>query len=337
MGTTLGKRKSRPPEKKTSEAEIEDAEAIFRRHFEAQFKPLQVAPSRQAAKKVPQEKEVEEDEDVSSSESGDSGWGGISENEEEDGTGTLHITHALHFRNNLANKLSTEGNAVEVIDHTSSSPATTKSTMTKRELRAYLSSRPPSAFDDDPSAQQPKTKSSKTKDAAGDRGDDEDSAALLANDLALQRLIAESKILSSAAASPSADRAFAEGRTRRVTTDMRLRALGSRDSVLAQKKMPMGMRKGITGAAAAREDKRRREAKENGIILERAVGGKSGSGGGGKKTTAGAKRRRAAGGLAVDMPGVGRMKGAELRLSQRDIRSMETPRERPGGKKRRRR
>ncbi|EON98144.1 hypothetical protein UCRPA7_6455 [Phaeoacremonium minimum UCRPA7] len=299
MGTLLGKRKTRVPEK-TSEAEIQDAEAIFRRHFEAQFKPLQVAESRKPARKSAREPEVEVDEDDSDSESADSEWGGISEDDEA------------------------EANAVEVIDHTSSRPTTTTSTMTKRELRAYLSSRPPSAFDDE-SSTQPKAKPPKAKDADPE---DEDSATLLANDLALQRLIAESKILSSAAASPSADRAFAEGRTRRITTDMRLQALGSRDSVLAQKKMPMGIRKGIAGAAAAREEKRRREAKENGIILERAIGG-------GKNKAAGKRRR--AGGLAVDMPGVGRMKGAELRLSQRDIRSMETPREKPGGKKRRRR
>ena len=199
--------------------------------------------------------------------------------------------------------------------------------MTKREMRAYLSSRPPSALPDDLTATA-KSNKSKSKDAAPDP-EDEDSATLLANDLALQRLIAESKILSSAAASPSADHSFAEGRTRRITTDMRLQALGSRESLLAQKKMPMGMRKGIAGAAAAREEKRRREAKENGIILEKAVGGKKGSGP--------RRRRGGGGGLAVDMPGVGRMKGAELRLSQKDIRSMEGPRERGGGGKKRRR
>ena len=320
MGTLLGKRKTRIPEK-TSEAEIQDAEAIFRRHFEAQFKPLQVAESRKPARKSAREPEVEVDEDDSDSESADSEWGGISEDDE---AGTNIPQHANGIRNDLANTVYTEANAVEVIDHTSSRPTTTTSTMTKRELRAYLSSRPPSAFDDE-SSTQPKAKPPKAKDADPE---DEDSATLLANDLALQRLIAESKILSSAAASPSADRAFAEGRTRRITTDMRLQALGSRDSVLAQKKMPMGIRKGIAGAAAAREEKRRREAKENGIILERAIGG-------GKNKAAGKRRR--AGGLAVDMPGVGRMKGAELRLSQRDIRSMETPREKPGGKKRRRR
>lgn len=73
--------------------------------------------------------------------------------------------------------------------------------------------------------------------------------------------------------------------------------------------MPMSIRKGIVSAAANREAKRRREAKENGIILERQSGG-------GK-----AKRSRPAGDLV--RPGIGRLKGAELRLSNKDVQSME--------------
>lgn len=86
--------------------------------------------------------------------------------------------------------------------------------------------------------------------------------------------------------------------------------------------MPMGMRKGINQAVASREEKRRREARENGIILER-VGkkGKTGGGGGGVK-----KRRRE---RPVDMPGVGKMRGSELRISARDVRSIEGAK--PGG------
>jgi hypothetical protein len=154
-----------------------------------------------------------------------------------------------------------------------------------------------------------------------DDAENEDSASLLANDLALQRLIAESHILSAsgaglAASSSVSDRAdaFAEGRARRVTTDMRLRGLGSRDSFLTQAKMPMAMRRGIAAAAAARETKRRREARENGIVLERPAAAKT-------------KARRgghAAG--AVDRPAVGKMRGAELRLSRRDILTVEGPR-----------
>lgn len=75
----------------------------------------------------------------------------------------------------------------------------------------------------------------------------------------------------------------------------------------------MAMRKGIETAKKEREERRRKEALENGIVLERKAGG------------AGPKdRKRRRDGAAVDMPGIGRMKGAELRLSEKDIRSMES-------------
>jgi len=76
--------------------------------------------------------------------------------------------------------------------------------------------------------------------------------------------------------------------------------------------MPMGMRKGINHAAVTREDKRRREAKENGIILEREA--KKVKGGG-------VKKRRSE--RPVDLPGVGKLRGAELRITERDVRAIE--------------
>lgn len=72
----------------------------------------------------------------------------------------------------------------------------------------------------------------------------------------------------------------------------------------------MSMRKGIESAKVSRETQRRREAAENGIVLERKGGNSRG------------KRKR--GSASVDMPGVGRMRGAELSLSERDIRSIES-------------
>lgn len=165
-----------------------------------------------------------------------------------------------------------------------------------------------------------------------DGDDPEDSAALLANDLALQRLISESHILSAAGANPSHwqsqhaagtatnVRAFAAGRTARKTTDMRIQALGAKDSILSQAKMPMSMRKGIVGAAAAKEDKRRREARENGIILEREV----------KKAKTSKKKGR--GDRPVDLPAVGRMRGAELRVSAREARAIAASVRGPAGK-----
>lgn len=98
---------------------------------------------------------------------------------------------------------------------------------------------------------------------------------------------------------------------------MRVQALGSKVSIHKQEKMPMGMRKGMVAAADAREVKRRREAKENGVILERETGkGKRRDRGGG-----------GGGGRAVDTPGVGRFKGAELRISEHDVRRIEGSRD----------
>lgn len=108
-----------------------------------------------------------------------------------------------------------------------------------------------------------------------------------------------------------------------------MRALGGRESVLEQRKMPMAIRKGIAGAAAQREAKRRKEAKENGIILEAP-----------QSSVKPKARKKGRDRGAVDMPAVGRMRGAELRLSQRDIRSIEGRDKRGSGwmkKKKRRR
>lgn len=108
--------------------------------------------------------------------------------------------------------------------------------------------------------------------------------------------------------------------------DLRIKDLGAKKAILEQEKMPMAFRKGIAAKAAAREASRRKEATENGIILERAratgvKGGKVGE----------KRRERGMGG-----PGVGKFQGGTLRLSQRDVRAIEGPKKRDGGKKGRR-
>lgn len=234
-----------------------------------------------------------------------------------------------------------EPKGVEIVDY--SKPASGTATalqnamMSKREMRAYLSSRPPDTTSTDATRTKQK--------ASGDDEDphNEDSKTLLANDLALQRLISESHILS--ASNPfnsigssahggggGADsKTFTEGRTRKLTTDLRLQKLGSKESIFKQQKMPMGMRKGINTAKQEREAKRRREAKENGIILETAQK-KGGS-------SSGKKRSKGRGGVAVDMPGMGKFRNGELRLSNREVKAVEMEGKRfdSGGKKRRRR
>lgn len=75
MSKVLGKRKARDADHQPA-VDAEDAQEIFRRHFEAQFKPLAVAPIRP----LPPTVEAEDDEDPGS-EAEDSEWEGISEDE----------------------------------------------------------------------------------------------------------------------------------------------------------------------------------------------------------------------------------------------------------------
>lgn len=206
--------------------------------------------------------------------------------------------------------------------------------MSKRELKAFmvctplpqkLPCCPPPAAKDFSQSSRPPDQADRTQlqsaqpSANSSNALPEDAPSLLAQDLELRRLLAESHLLSrntqpltSLSANTVEPKAFAAGRTRQRATDMRIQALGSALSIHKQEKMPMKMRKGMVAAADAREAKRRREARENGVILERDTSGK------------GKGRRRDRGrDAAVDRPGVGRFKGAELRLSEHDVKRIE--------------
>lgn len=376
----LGKRKRRVPADKAAGADadakaekaaaMEEAQAIFRKHFEAQFAPLEGSDDdddagRPAAKGRRKgsagRKEADggmedaagvedmrsetsdsgEDEDDSDSDSQDE-WDGLSTDGDddgvsEDGEGNGDDSSEGDETGSGSETEQRNNGQVEVVDYSKPTPSLSTLTpqtalMTKREMRAYLSSRPPESAVSTAAASSGKTRAKQNhhqQQQGGDGAEDpqnEDSRSLLASDLELQRLISESHILSatnpfntatSGATAPG--RAFSEGRTRALTTDLRLQKLGSAGSIFSsQKKMPMAVRKGILGARAAREEKRRREAKENGIILERERPDEAK--GKGKK----ARRKQGRGSeLPVDMPGMGKMKGGELRLSKRDVRAVE--------------
>lgn len=298
----LGKRKAR------SEPSIskEDAAAIFRRHFEAQFAPLPGADVKSKSKATKRDNEDEdatsvdsdEEEDDEEGPDDDDEWGGLSEDEQSE------------------EEEEEEVSTIEVVDHSGAQPPK-PTTMSKRELKAFMSSRPP-----DQTSR--KTEPSTAPTASSSSALPEDAPSLLAQDLELRRLLAESHLLAPAingAGHAVAAKAFDTGRTRNKATDLRIQALGSKISIHKQEKMPMNMRKGIVAAAGAREAKRRREAKENGVILERETGKKG--------------RRERKRDLGVDRPGVGRLKGAELRLSDRDIRGIEGTRDAFGRRGRR--
>lgn len=108
MATTLGKRKRRPAEAVKNDVEVRpdptessdlDAQEIFRRHFEAKFKPL---PTVKKVAKVVEEAPESDSEDESE-------WDGISEE---------------------------EGESVEVIEHTDAQVR--MAAMSKQQLKAFM-------------------------------------------------------------------------------------------------------------------------------------------------------------------------------------------------------
>ncbi|KAK0100356.1 hypothetical protein ONS95_008309 [Cadophora gregata] len=268
MSTALGKRKRVAHKNESvhrvasveSDSDQLDAQEIFRRHFEAQFKPLPVVQKEIEMFEVPEEESEEE-----------SDWDGISDGEE---------------------------NGVQVVEHTDA--LSRMAAMSKEELKSFMSSKIP--------------KSAPTvsiRDNAGTKIDDEDAseAANLKKDLALQRLLAESHLLE------SSKNPTLSGNNRHKATDLRLQALGSKESILRQAKMPMSHRKGIISKQSEKEAKRRSEARENGIILEKAKMG--------KKSSAGKRDR------GIGAPGVGRFSGGTLTLSKKDIYDIEGPKRTP--------
>ncbi|KAK8076564.1 hypothetical protein PG994_003836 [Apiospora phragmitis] len=337
MTSVLGKRKSRRAEK--DPAEIAAAQEKLRKFFEAQYEPITPTTD---TKKEAADGDGEVEDERSDDESGDEDSNGDSasdsDEDDEDEWGGLsgdEDTTTAAATNNTTPQ-------IEVVEHTTiTNPTSSDPTLRKAE-RAYLSSRVPSALPT--TTVQPATKQQSSKKAA-----DEDTTTLLRDDLALQRLLTESHLFSSnfGSAGAASSGTQHEGRNRHKATDLRLAALGSKDSIYKQAKMPMSHRKGIIAAAERREDRRRREARENGIVLERATAGvhegwtglkgknsksSSASGGGGS-------RKREA---AVDAPAVGKLRNGLLQLSKKDIREIEGSGGgggrggRGGGKKRRR-
>ncbi|TGJ84997.1 hypothetical protein E0Z10_g3764 [Xylaria hypoxylon] len=303
MATILGKRKSRI-QKADPSISPEEVQAKLARFFEAQFKPL--FPT---AKPTPALEPQIEESASNPDDSDDDSWDGLSEDEAED-------------------ESSIPSTVVEVVSHTDAYSTATNG-LDKRESRAWLSSRPPLPASDAASDAASSSTNKKGKVATAE----EDAPSLLKNDLALQRLLAESHLFSSAAAKggDSGDATEHVGRNRLLATDLRLSALGSKTSIYKQAKMPMSFRKGIEAAAEGRDTKRRREARENGIVLERP--------GASSLSKKAAKGKRSGPSRAIDAPAVGRMDNGMLKLSKKDIADIESGGSRNGAtftKKRRR-
>ncbi|KAI0177715.1 hypothetical protein BJ166DRAFT_29217 [Pestalotiopsis sp. NC0098] len=350
MATVLGKRKSRasaapkaaaPAANKPAVSE-EEAREIFRRHFEAQFAPLaesttegkETSSGKKSKSKGGEKKQQQADDDVEDMRSSDEDedededddedddsddqdqddWGGLSGSDDDE---------------EEAEQDTARPNKIEVVDYSQSNAPTNPlaAALARREAKTYLSSKVPLSSVGGAEATN-KPKSSKTKTPT-----DEDSADLVKNDLALQRLLSESHLFNptkrSGSLIGSAVTTEHTGRNRHLATDMRVAALtenkNKSSSIFKQDKMPMSHRKGIEGARRDRDAKRRREAKENGIILEKATGS-------GKKGPQRSARER-----AVDAPAVGKLRNGMLKLSKRDVAEINGPVRRGNDKKKRRR
>ena len=268
---SLGKRKRHAEadnEQSSSSGSEDDAtmRALFQRAFEAKFKPL------------PQEKAPVVDlkpelHDNANTDDGDSDWSGFTA-ENSDGD---------------------VDEDVEVFQHSNVSDYDRE--QHKRELKAYMSAKPPT-LEDKPQS------TGKQKPDTGD--DDEGERANLKHDLALQRLLKESHLLDPSTFKGTV--AAPEGKGRLKALDLRLQGLGAKKSSLDQEKTPLSHRKGIVAKSTQQDQQRRKAAAENGVILERA------------KAAAKAQIKRDRG---VTGPGVGKFQGSTLKLSSKDVRHIE--------------
>lgn len=136
----LGKRKSRDGETASADVSELDAAAIFRRHFEAQFAPLDDEDEAAARAQREQDDDEAVDSDLNGDDNGsdddsddDKSWGGFSGAEEEDGDGSDDDDDDDDVEETAA--------AVQVIDH--SKPQIPKEPkMSKKELKAFMASPP---------------------------------------------------------------------------------------------------------------------------------------------------------------------------------------------------
>lgn len=289
MAPTLGKRKrvsraeleqasrSPSPSSESNGSGAENLQAIFRRAFEAKFKPLPVETKKPKLEEAQIEYENEDEEE-------ESDWSGISDDESTNQVEVIELKDTRHAR-----------------DETE-----------KAEKKAFMTSKPPSST----SSSLAPTKSTVKKPQEDDN--DPTDKTNLKNDLALQKLLRDSHILSTSSSGTSTPTLTtslsATGSQRHKSTDLHLLTLGAKSSVFTQKNMPMAQRKHELAKKRGMEEKRRARAKEAGIVLEvqRSSSEKKGKGKG-----VGERRERGVGG-----PSVGRFKGGTLSLSREDVRSI---------------
>ena len=168
MAPALGKRKrvtraeleqpSRSPSPSSASGDdsgAEDLQAIFRRAFEAKFKPLPVEPKKPKIEEPPVQEEPDEEE---------SDWSGISDNE----------------------------NGVQVVEY--QDPRRELDETERAEMKAFMSSKPPTSAS---ASSKNVTNKKKQEDP------DSNETTNLKNDMALQKLLRESHLLSASSSGTS--------------------------------------------------------------------------------------------------------------------------------------
>ncbi|CAF9912215.1 MAG: hypothetical protein GOMPHAMPRED_007594 [Gomphillus americanus] len=172
---------------------------------------------------------------------------------------------------------------------------------TARSLRKrFMGSKPPQ--------EDSKLPTSQNKSANGEKISSRNVSNLTAEDIALQRLLAESHLLRGTAGSIQPPTL----KTRHATQDLRLQTLGAKQAVnaIGAGNTPMALRKGIENKKRMKEQGRRREAKESGVILEKEV-----------ETSFKNKRRKRS--RDVGAPAVGKWRGGTLVLGKKDVAEIE--------------
>ncbi|KIW20166.1 hypothetical protein PV08_00741 [Exophiala spinifera] len=243
---------------------------VFRKYFESAFEPL--PDSKTAASLHSEGDDGSGSEGAGASPAGDEDNNSMSEESAWEG---LSDTDQ-------------QDEEVVVVEHNSIAQDLQDLESHKEQYKTFMSTKPPK--DSQRATKKPPEKMIGEDDAL--------EAQNLKHDLDLQRLLRESHLLEQAKSSSM------PGAERHKAIDMRMKSLGSKDSLFHQKSMPRSHRVGIVTKAASREALRRKEAKENGIILEKPSG----------ESRPTNRRER-----GVDVPAVGRFRSGTLKLSRKDV------------------
>lgn len=272
MVTLLGKRKRRTmPTDASDESEYPlhqpKYQEALRKHFETVFEPLETPTETTSVHTRPGLDTAHSQSDPDDRDPG-SDWSGISKEED-----------------------------AQIVSHIRTTLLQEDEDIIKSQRKSFMSSRPPTT-QQEVLISRGQTQSSLAKNA-------NNASSLTAEDLALQRLLSESHLLTSTTASTL----LPTLKARQKAQDLRLRSLGAKKFVnsLGTGNVPMAVRKGIEAKKDSRERGRRREARETGIVLER------------ENRPSADKDQRKKRARDVGAPVVGKWKGGTLVLGTKDV------------------